>query len=88
MADIDLARLKERYDAGTLAAIKSSLVTLELTGFFEFVVQENNRVLVESYSDDNITALAEKIRRNRETNRVLLGIQDITTIVKQEVDNA
>lgn len=80
--------LADRYRQDERESIAAALDILTAARFWDFIIAENNRLLVESMQDESPEELAKRILDNRQTNRVLQSIPAQATIVRGNQDNA
>lgn len=75
---LSASAIADRYEEVEVQSIASAFKILAALEFFPFVVEQNNRLLVEAFDDESEAELAKKILENRQTNRLLLSIHDLT----------
>lgn len=86
MVRLDHDSVAERYSPEARESIAQALDILDRQGFFGFLVEQNNRHLVESYSDDSAEELTKQILDNRHTNKILLSLPELILIVKEQTN--
>lgn len=79
----DLTLYREHYTESEFKDLQSALQILVKMRFFDFAIDMNRLILLDSFDSDEPNELAGKILEARQTNRVLLAIKELAQPIEE-----